>query len=233
MFACDGSVTTVEACASVNRTPPAANRSIHGVDTERLPDAPIASARKVSIVMRRTFCEASRRAGADPPHADRNAAARITAKVARIAIELTWRADRLSSDRADSADDVRGGNAEAIEELFGFSATRDLADGEAMDREPGVGDRGRNRVADAAHRIVIFDGNQVSTGRTRGRDEPVAIDRRDGIEIDDADWHPARLQLVVRLQRLEHGDAGADDRGHVIAALAQHLQSADRERLVV
>src|SRR5438876_12284418 len=61
MFACDGRVTTVDACAAVNRTPPAARRSIHGVATLLLPYAPTASARSVSIVIRRTFCDASRR----------------------------------------------------------------------------------------------------------------------------------------------------------------------------
>src|SRR6266516_7971524 len=61
MFACDGRVTTVDACAAVNRTPPAARRSIHGVATRLLPYAPTAPARSVSIVIRRTFCDPSRR----------------------------------------------------------------------------------------------------------------------------------------------------------------------------
>ena len=44
---------------------------------------------------------------------------------------------------------------------------------------------------------------------------------------------PACLEPVVRLQRFEHRDAGADDGRHVVSALAQHLQAADRKRLVV
>src|SRR5947209_4226449 len=54
MFACEGSVVTFCACAAVKRTPPAASRSIHGVSARLLPYAPIASARSVSIVIRRT-----------------------------------------------------------------------------------------------------------------------------------------------------------------------------------
>src|SRR6266496_790918 len=77
MFACDGRVTTVDACAAVNRTPPAARRSIHGVATLLLPYAPTASARSVSIVIRRTFCDPSRRtrvAFDEGVHADRSEA---------------------------------------------------------------------------------------------------------------------------------------------------------------
>src|SRR6266516_2440841 len=83
MFACDGRVTTVDACAAVNRTPPAARRSIHGVATLLLPYAPTASARSVSIVMRSTFCDASRRtrvAFDDVVHADSEATMRTVLK---------------------------------------------------------------------------------------------------------------------------------------------------------
>src|SRR5262245_45820166 len=64
MLACDGSVTTVCACARSKRTPPAASRSIHGVDARGLPYEPSASARSVSIVMSRMLRPGSRRDGA-------------------------------------------------------------------------------------------------------------------------------------------------------------------------
>src|SRR5207302_6491033 len=60
MLACDGSVTTLCACAREKRTPRSARRSIHGVDTLALPYAPSASALSVSIVIRRTLRSASR-----------------------------------------------------------------------------------------------------------------------------------------------------------------------------
>src|SRR5689334_11864398 len=80
MVACDGRVTTVDACAAVNRTPPAASRSIHGVVAVLLPYAPTASARSVSTVMRRTFCAGSRRTpdGEAREHAPRRRADRTT-----------------------------------------------------------------------------------------------------------------------------------------------------------
>jgi hypothetical protein len=97
---------------------------------------------------------------------------------------------------------VLRGNPVALEQFLGFAAARDLADGEAMDRESLVGNRRRHGVADSTDGIVILDGDQMSAGGARGGDQPVAIDRRDGVEIDHADRHAAGLQLVVRLQRL-------------------------------
>src|SRR6266567_3929386 len=80
MLACDGRVTTVWACARSNRIPSAARRSIHGVAARALPYAPNASARSVSIVIRRTLSEGSCRGGRDvarqykiPPAATRRA----------------------------------------------------------------------------------------------------------------------------------------------------------------
>jgi len=96
-------------------------------------------------------------------------------------------ANEVRADRADRVDDVSGGNPEALEELFGFSAARDLTDGEPMHGEPGIGYRFGDRVADAARRIVIFHGNHMAAGRARRGDESVAIDRRHRVEVDHAD----------------------------------------------
>src|SRR4029079_4678196 len=51
--------------------------------------------------------------------------------------------------------------------------------------------------------------------------------------IDHADVGALRFQLVVRLERFEDGDTRADDRRDVRGALAQDLQAADGECLVV
>ena len=64
-----------------------------------------------------------------------------------------------------------GGDAEPLEQLFGFAAARNLADREAVNREPGVGHRFRHRVANAARRVVIFDGDQMAAGRAAGGDQ--------------------------------------------------------------
>jgi hypothetical protein len=65
MLACDGSVVTAWACADSNRSPIAASRSMLGV-LALPPYAPTASARNVSIVMRRTF-SSSRRSNTGTP----------------------------------------------------------------------------------------------------------------------------------------------------------------------
>src|SRR5437763_437038 len=74
-----------------------------------------------------------------------------------------------------------------LEERFGFSAARDLTDGEPMHGDPGIRYRFGDRVADAARRIVIFHGNHMAAGRARRGDESVAIDRRHRVEVDHAD----------------------------------------------
>ena len=43
---------------------------------------------------------------------------------------------------------------------------------------------------------------------------------------------PCLHELLVRLERLEHRDAGADHRRHVAARFAQHVEAADVERVV-
>jgi len=101
--------------------------------------------------------------------------------------------NEVRADRADRIDDVSGGNAEALEELLGFSAARDLTDGQAMHREPDVGYRFGHRVADAARRVVIFHRDQPSLRGATSLDETVAIDRRDGVQIDHPDRGAAAL----------------------------------------
>src|SRR5213076_2840801 len=93
-------------------------------------------------------------------------------------------ADRLLRNRTHRSNDVTRGNAVPVEQLFGLAAARDLANGEAMNGQPGIRDRRRDRVTDAARRVVILDGDQVSTRGAPGGDQRLAIDRRDGIEID-------------------------------------------------
>ena len=66
-------------------------------------------------------------------------------------------------------DDVRRGNAEAIEQFLRLAAARDLAHGETVHREAGVGHRFGHRVADAARRVVILDRDQPPAGRARRR----------------------------------------------------------------
>ena len=91
------------------------------------------------------------------------------------------------SDASNFLNDVTGGNPEALDELFGLSAARDLANGQTADREAGVGHGFGHRVADAAGGIVVLDRDQASAGRARRGGERVAIDRRDRVEIDDPD----------------------------------------------
>ena len=86
----------------------------------------------------------------------------------------------------------RGGDAEAIEQLVGLAAARNLADGEALHRDAGAGDRFGHRVADAARRVVILDGDEAAAGRAAGGDQAAAIDRRDRIEIDHANRRARR-----------------------------------------
>ena len=83
----------------------------------------------------------------------------------------------LSSLTLHGLDDVRGGDAEALEQLVGLAAARNLADGEALHREAGVGHRLGHRVADAARRVVILDRDEASAGRAPGRDERRRVDR--------------------------------------------------------
>jgi Spy/CpxP family protein refolding chaperone len=130
----------------------------------------------------------------------------------------------IRSDEAALAlhrlDDVLRGDPEAIEKFVRFSTARDLADRQPAHTQPGVGDGFRNRVPNPASRIVILDGDQTAAGRTAGLDETVAIDWRHRVQIDDANGGTGRFQLVVRLDRLEDGDARANHRSHVIRGLA-------------
>src|SRR4051812_24699512 len=116
---------------------------------------------------------------------------------------------------------MRGGNAEALDELFGLAAAWNLADGEAMDRETGVGDGFRDGVADPARRVVILDGDQMTSGRAAGSDQRGAVDWLHRIQVDHTDRRPGGLQLVIRFERFEYRDAGADHRRDVAGAFAQ------------
>src|SRR5262245_53556827 len=165
MFACDGSVTTVDACAVVKRAPAPASRSSHGVATWRLPYEPSASARSVSMVMSRTFCVRSRRIAGDREQADSRTAAR-SRKQASLA-RTNW----LARDRADSVRDVVRGNAEALEQFIRLPAAGNLAHRQALDGEARPRHRFGDRVAQAAHRIVIFDGDEMPARRAAGGDE--------------------------------------------------------------
>src|SRR5688572_16258270 len=67
MLACDGRVTTLWAWAAVKTRPPAARPSRFGVAARRLPAKPRASARRVSMVTRRTSGRGAAAAATGPP----------------------------------------------------------------------------------------------------------------------------------------------------------------------
>jgi hypothetical protein len=91
--------------------------------------------------------------------------------------------------------------------------------------------RGQHRVADAAVRIVVLHRDHPSAGGAGAFDERLAVDRLDAEEIDHADRDAFRLELLVRFERLEQGDAGRNHRGAIVGALPQHLGFPDFEAL--
>src|SRR4029078_10386373 len=85
------------------------------------------------------------------------------------------------------SNDVTRGDAVVIEELFGCTAARNLAHGEAMDGEAVTGHRRCHRIADAAGDVVVLDGDQTALGFARAAHERRGVDRLHAVEIDDAD----------------------------------------------
>src|SRR4029453_8594192 len=105
------------------------------------------------------------------------------------------------------------GNAVAVEQFCRLSATRQLADGEPANGQAGRSDSFAHRVADAARRVMILDGDNHALGRLAGGNERTGIYWLNRVGVDDPDIDALRLQLFVRLARFEHRDSSADDRG--------------------
>ena len=124
----------------------------------------------------------------------------------------------------------RRGDAESIQQFVRLAAAWNFPDREPVDGVAGAGHGFGHCVADAAGGVMIFDRDEVPTRRARGGDEPILVHRSDRVQIDHPDCGACRLESVVRLERFEHRDAGADDGRHVVSALAQHLQAANRKR---
>ena len=88
----------------------------------------------------------------------------------------------------DGLDDVPGRDAVALEQLLGLAAARDLADGEPVDGKAGGDDRLADRVAQAAGRVVILDGDDpAAASPCAARDQRGGVDRLQRIGVDDAD----------------------------------------------
>src|SRR5205814_2907559 len=94
---------------------------------------------------------------------------------------------RLLRDRPHRRDNVPGRDTGPIEQFFRLPAARDLADRETVHDHAGIGHGRRHGVADAARCVMVLDGEQLAASGAAGGDERVAVDRRDRIEIDDAD----------------------------------------------
>jgi len=81
-----------------------------------------------------------------------------------IGADYRGKARRLDGHLPDRVNDVPGRDAEAIEELLGFSATRNSADCQSVDREALVSDRSRNGIPYPARGIVVFDRDEAASG---------------------------------------------------------------------
>src|SRR5688572_21146100 len=108
MFACDGSVTTLCACALLKTMPRCASESIKGVFTVGLPAKPAASARHVSIVMRMT----SRTSGRGSTGATAvsfvqavRGSSRAAASAANVSRSMRWKSALSSRARATDLGD--------------------------------------------------------------------------------------------------------------------------------
>jgi len=135
-------------------------------------------------------------------------------------------------DLTYGADDRGAADAVALEQLPWRAAPRDLAHGQAVDDDAGVGQRLRHRRAEAALGVVVFHGQERAAGRARRLEECRAIEGLEAIEVDDTEGNALRGQLVRRGQRLVQGDPGGDDGEAVALAGAHDLRAADGERLV-
>ena len=85
---------------------------------------------------------------------------------------------RRDSYRAfDGLDDVRRGDAVAIEQLLGLAARGNLANGQPVTVTPAGAERLRHGIAQAAGRIVILDGDDARLSPSPASRSVSAIDR--------------------------------------------------------
>src|SRR6185437_16929033 len=94
-------------------------------------------------------------------------------------------------------------------------------------RVTGVVERFEHRAADTAGRIVVFDDDESVTGRGRGRDQRLGVDRLHRVEVHHAGGDPVATELVRCGQAVVQGDTGADQRHLVVRAGPDHLRTAN------
>src|SRR5579864_9551136 len=221
MLVCDGSVTTLWACAAVNTRPPAASRSSSGVGDGRRPPNPGASARSVSMVTR----SRSRGDGAAAVPAPAGRPPAVPAAAAAAAASTATSASPSSTCPGQAA--VRRPVAEL---MTGESKTRRA---QGNPRARAVERDGRAGLAEAQGGTEAEDPRREHFLDVFGRGHPgVALALQDGVVVQQVEAVEADGQAeVVELEVLadaavEHEDVRVAELGHTVGQ--QHEAIADR-----
>src|SRR5262249_781462 len=123
-------------------------------------------------------------------------------------------------DLANLREDGAAADAEPPEQLLWWTAARNLAHGEPVDRDAGGSDGFHDGVADAALRIVVFHRQGPVVAGARRLQERRRIDGLDAEEVDHPDGHTRLCELVVSGQGLVQRHAGAHDDEAIIVTAA-------------
>src|ERR1700724_1350537 len=181
MLVCEGSVTTLWACAAVNTRPPAASRSSSGVGDGRRPPNPGASARSVSMVTS-TRARGGAGAGAPAPAERPAAAAAIATAIAATATKAarpTSRAGRAAvrrpveelmtgeakTRRARGSPGLALPNASAMGGLAEVQRRADAEDPRREHLEDVLGGGGRGGALQLKHGVLVQQVEAVDTDR--------------------------------------------------------------------
>jgi len=94
------------------------------------------------------------------------------------------RPDSSTDHRLHGIDDMRGGNAESVEQLGRLAASRNLADRQSVHANPcfrhGIG----HGVTDTTRLVMIFHGDDPPASSRSRRQQRITIDRGHGIQVD-------------------------------------------------
>src|SRR5678815_1341157 len=91
---------------------------------------------------------------------------------------------------------MTGRDAVVVDELFGRTAARNLADAQAFDGKTALGHCGRDGIPDATRRVVILNGDDALRFPCTPQQRD-GVDRLKRIQIDHTNAGTRLLELIV------------------------------------